>query len=141
MYPNIVPSAELGVDVEAKPVNLLDGENFEPSFLKLNPNATLPTLTAGSNVYTDTKSVVSYLNSIASSHVTKPTDFTTVLHEAKYDPNFALLLAVSGSFRTALYLDLSSRGIMYRGAMRSSRPRLPTSPEFSLPTVRRSLSA
>ena len=89
-------SQELAVDVEVKPVSLIDGKNFETSFLELNPNGTLPTLTAGPNVYTDTKSVVSYLNSIAASPVPKTTDFTTLIHENKYDPNFALLLAVSG---------------------------------------------
>jgi len=87
--------AELGVDVEFKTVNLLNGENFEPTFLKLNPKATLPTLTAGSSVYTDTATVVSYLNSIASSPVPKATKFTALIHEDKYDPNFALLLARS----------------------------------------------
>jgi len=87
--------AELGVDVEFKQVNLLDGANFEPSFLKLNPKATLPTLTADSSIYTDTTAVVSYLNSIARSPVSKSTEFTTLLHEDKYDPNFALLLARS----------------------------------------------
>ena len=75
----------------------MSGANFEPSFLKLNREATLPTLTAGSKVYTDTKSVVSYLNSIAPSPVAKPTSFTDLIHEDKYDPNFALLLAVSES--------------------------------------------
>lgn len=85
--------AELNVDVEFKQVVLINGENFEPSFLRLNPTATLPTLTAGPNVYTDTSAVVSYLNSVAPSPVTKATDFADLLHERKYDPNFALLLA------------------------------------------------
>jgi len=87
--------AELGVDVEFKTIDLLNGANFEPTFLKLNPNGTLPTLAAGPNIYTDTKSVVSYLNSIAPSPVAKATAFTDLLHEGKYDPNFALLLARS----------------------------------------------
>ncbi|KAF9654036.1 hypothetical protein BDM02DRAFT_3107253 [Thelephora ganbajun] len=90
-----VAVAELGVDVEFKTVDLLNGANFEPTFLKINPSATLPTLTHGSSVYTDTKSVVSYLNSIAPSPVAKATSFTDLLHEDKYDPNFALLLARS----------------------------------------------
>lgn len=87
--------AELGVDVEFKQVVLINGENFEPDFLKINPKATLPTLTVGSSVYTDTKSVVSYLNSSAPSPVAKATAFTDLVHEQKYDPNFALLLARS----------------------------------------------
>jgi len=87
--------AELGVDVEFKTVDLLNGANFEPTFLKLNPAGTLPTLTVGSTVYNDTKTVVSYLNSTTASPVAKPTEFTDLLHEQKYDPNFALLLARS----------------------------------------------
>jgi len=85
--------AELDVDVEFKQVNLMAGENFEPTFLNLNPKATLPTLTFGSDVYTDTKTVVSFLNEMSSAPVAKATDFTDLLHEDKYDPNFALLLA------------------------------------------------
>lgn len=96
-YPDIRSvSSELGSQVDIKQVNLLEGKNFEPSFLELNPEATLPTLVAGSNVYTDTTAVVSYLNNPdgSSPKVAKATDFTTLLHEGKYDPNFALLLAV-----------------------------------------------
>lgn len=87
--------AELGVDVEFKQVVLINGENFEPSFLKLNPHGTLPTLVVDSKAYTDTKGVVSYLNSVAASPVAKTTNFTDLVHEHKYDPNFALLLARS----------------------------------------------
>jgi glutathione S-transferase len=85
--------AELNVDVEFKQVVLINGENFEPSFLKINSKGTLPTLTVGSSVYTDTTAVVSYLNSTVPTPVAKATDFTGLLHEDKYDPNFALLLA------------------------------------------------
>jgi len=91
--------AELRSDIEFKQVNLLEGKNFEPSFLELNPEATLPTLTVGSSVYTDTTAVVSYLNN--RSKVAKATDFTSLLHEKKYDPNFALLLARSDEELTA----------------------------------------
>jgi glutathione S-transferase len=31
-------------DVELKVVNLLSGENYSPSYLRLNPNGTVPTL-------------------------------------------------------------------------------------------------
>ena len=106
----------------------MNGANFEPTFLKLNPNGTLPTLAAGPNIYTDTKSVVSYLNSIAPSPVAKATAFTDLLHEGKYDPNFALLLAVSGSlFHTRPQIDT----MPYRGVTRSSRLRLAASRESS----------
>ena len=87
-------SAELGVEVEYKQINLFEGKNFELSFLELNPNGTLPTLTSDTGVYTDTKSVVSYLNNTLPHPVAKATDFTDLIHKEEYDPNFALLLAV-----------------------------------------------
>ena len=90
-------SAELNTEAEFTQVNLMEGKNFEPAFLKLNPEGTLPTLTFGSEVYTDTKTVISYLNKKSSSPVAEATDFADLLHEKKYDPNFALLLAVSGA--------------------------------------------
>ncbi|KZS93135.1 hypothetical protein SISNIDRAFT_102008 [Sistotremastrum niveocremeum HHB9708] len=42
-------------------VNLVNGANFDPKFVKINPNATLPTLVDGEHVYTNTKDVVDYL--------------------------------------------------------------------------------
>jgi hypothetical protein len=61
-------SAELGIDADFRVVNLVEGANFNPEFLKLisrgclsivyafidvvsfqNPNASLPTLTRGSH--------------------------------------------------------------------------------------------
>lgn len=114
----------------------MNGGNFEPSFLKLNLNATLPTLAAGSNTYTDTKSVVSYLNSIASSPVAKATAFTDLIHEDKYDPNFALLLAVNWSL---LHTRLQTDATPYRGMTRSLRLRPAASLDTSSLIVRRSL--
>lgn len=82
--------------VERQVVNLIEGANFAPWFLKINPNATLPTLKlADGKVYTNTADVTSWLVKNASEKVTTGTDFITVIHEDKIDPNFAMLLARS----------------------------------------------
>ncbi|KAJ7786013.1 hypothetical protein B0H16DRAFT_14451 [Mycena metata] len=79
--------------IESKSVNLVEGENFAPEFLKLNPNGTLPTLEADGKVYTSTADVVAYLAKESPSNVKPATEITTTIHEQKYDPNFAMLLS------------------------------------------------
>ncbi len=85
--------------VEAKTTNLVEGQNFEPSFLDKNPNGTLPTLEVdGGIVYKNTTDVVKYLASQAPTPLPAPSpeqqELIRVIHEEQYDPNFALLLAV-----------------------------------------------
>jgi len=83
--------AELDVDVDFKVVNLDEGANFDPEFLKLNPNGTLPTLTHGGNSFTSTAAVIDYLVTISSKKVAPATSITTEVHEDKVDPNFAFV--------------------------------------------------
>jgi glutathione S-transferase len=52
---------ELGVDFEAVTVNLLAGENRNPSFLKLNPAGKVPVLIDGATVLTESIAIVLYL--------------------------------------------------------------------------------
>ncbi|KAG2350565.1 hypothetical protein BDR05DRAFT_899672, partial [Suillus weaverae] len=82
-------------DIEKKVVNLAEGENFAPAFLKINPQGTLPTLEAGGNAYTSTAEVTSYLVAHASNRVAVApgTDFINKIHEEQYDPNFPMLSA------------------------------------------------
>jgi len=84
-------------DIETKVVNLVQGENFKPSFLEINPNATLPTLTADGKTYASTIDVTKYLIDHAPKPASKPsgTNLVVRIHEADIDPNFALLLARS----------------------------------------------
>lgn len=82
------------VDVEQ--VNLVEGENFAPDFVRKNPTATLPTLLIpGEKTLTDTTSVVKYLVANSPQPVGKPsgTDFVAKIHAEGVDPNFALLSA------------------------------------------------
>ncbi|EPQ58625.1 hypothetical protein GLOTRDRAFT_57733 [Gloeophyllum trabeum ATCC 11539] len=84
-----------GDQVVREVVNLGEGENFKPSFLKLNPRGTLPTLrTADGNVYTSTETVTRYLVENASVKVAPGTpSFIAKIHDDQFDPNFAFLLA------------------------------------------------
>jgi len=98
--------AELGIDAEFKTVNLVEGANFDPEFLKLNPGATLPTLTDNGKSYTSTTAVIDHLVSISSVEVAPETSITKTVHEGNIDPNFAFVAArneeeltkVSGGF-------------------------------------------
>ncbi|KAJ6516699.1 hypothetical protein C8R47DRAFT_1268206 [Mycena vitilis] len=90
--------AELGYtegEVTTQSVNLLKGENYSPSFLKVNPHGTIPTLEADGKVYTSTAEVVAALSKGAptKAEVKAGSSFIETIHDAKYDPNFALLLA------------------------------------------------
>ncbi|KAJ6627216.1 hypothetical protein B0H10DRAFT_2161300 [Mycena sp. CBHHK59/15] len=96
--------AELGYPegaITTKVVNLVEGENFAPSFIKLNPNATVPTLEANGTVYTDTTSVVAALVKDAPVKVAPGTALIQTIHEQKYDPNFAMVLARNEAELTA----------------------------------------
>jgi hypothetical protein len=84
-------SAELDVDVEYKVIDLSQGDNFSPEFLKHNPNGTLPALVHNGKSYISTVEVIEYLVSVSSKKVAPATSITTVVHEDKYDPNFAFV--------------------------------------------------
>ena len=74
----------------------VEGANFHPDFLKLNPNATLPTLATSDGVYTSTAAVVRYVIKHAPKPAGRPsgTDLVDALHVAAIDPNFSMLSAV-----------------------------------------------
>ncbi|KAJ6519540.1 hypothetical protein C8R45DRAFT_25474 [Mycena sanguinolenta] len=88
--------AELGYkdgEIISKTINLVEGENFAPSFLKLNPAGTLPTLESDGQVYTSTADVTTALVKDAPIKVKAGSGVIKTIHEEKYDPNFAMLLA------------------------------------------------
>ncbi|KAJ7494853.1 hypothetical protein B0H11DRAFT_2003594 [Mycena galericulata] len=88
--------AELGYksgDIAFKSVNLFQGENYNPSFLKLNPNGTLPTLEADGEFYTSTKDVIARLIKDSTVKVAVGTSIIETVHEERFDPNFAMLLS------------------------------------------------
>ncbi|KAI0282030.1 hypothetical protein BC826DRAFT_1066882 [Russula brevipes] len=115
--------AELGIDADFSVVNLIEAENFSPEFLKLNPKATIPTLTHKGKSYTSTADVINYLVSISSIKVAPETSFTTAVHEDKVDPNFAFLAAVRPllSFKLSIRLSCRSLSAKRRGTGPSLR--------------------
>jgi len=74
------------------------GGNFELSFLKISPKATLPALvTPDGQLYDSTIKVVRYLieNAPHGANVGKPTGdlLLELVHEEKVDPNFFMIAA------------------------------------------------
>jgi len=84
-------AAELDVDVDYEDVNLAEGGNYDPKFLKHNPNGTLPTLVHGEKSYTSTATVIDYIATISSKKVAPATSITTLVHEDRVDPNLAFV--------------------------------------------------
>ncbi|KAI0067713.1 hypothetical protein BV25DRAFT_852205 [Artomyces pyxidatus] len=74
--------------VEKQVVNLLEGENFDPSFIKINGNATLSTMTADGRSYCNTADVVSYIVKHAPVRAAPGTSMVEEIHAAELDPNF-----------------------------------------------------
>ncbi|KAJ7900079.1 hypothetical protein B0H14DRAFT_2429444 [Mycena olivaceomarginata] len=96
--------AELGYkegDVTFKAINLVEGENFTPSFLAINPAGTLPTLEADGQVYTSTAEVIRALIKDAPVKVKDGSAIIETFHQDKYDPNFALTLTRNDAELTA----------------------------------------
>ncbi|KAL0572477.1 hypothetical protein V5O48_009484 [Marasmius crinis-equi] len=87
--------------VDVKVVNLLEGENFDPKFIKLNPNGTLPTLEADGKTYTSTKDVIQHIIKLSGKDVKAGSSLIDRIHEHNLDPNFALLLSRSEDERRA----------------------------------------
>ncbi|CAE6369260.1 unnamed protein product [Rhizoctonia solani] len=92
--------------VEEKVVNLLEGDNFTPDFIKINRNATLPTLVTADKTYVDTVGSVEWivLNAPTPGVKSVHQDVIVAVHRDNIDPNFSLLSA-----RTQEELD-SKRG-------------------------------
>jgi hypothetical protein len=83
-------------EVEIRHLDLLNGANFDPEFVKITPEASLPTIALpDGTVYGSTKTTVDYLLKRAKIAPGKATgsDFIDVAHAANVDPNFALLSA------------------------------------------------
>ncbi|KAJ7745190.1 hypothetical protein DFH07DRAFT_942883 [Mycena maculata] len=96
-------------------LDLIHGKNYDPAFLKLNPNGTIPTLEAGDQVYTSTADTISYLVQNAPVKVRSGSPATIeAIHDDRYDPNFAMFAA-----RNDMELDAKAQGI--QGNLLSNR--------------------
>ncbi|GMK58030.1 hypothetical protein CspeluHIS016_0500620 [Cutaneotrichosporon spelunceum] len=101
---------ELGLqnNVELKVVNLLEGENFQPAYLKVNSHGTIPSLEANGKTYTDSTTCTRALIEMAPNAPKKDTHTDHELeklihgvHSEHHDPNVLLLLPVNDEDRSA----------------------------------------
>jgi len=117
--------------INLQQLNLIEGNNFNPDFLKLNPKATLPTLVLPNETLKDTKSSVAYLIANASSPVGKPsgTDFVDRIHADAVDPNVALLATRNNEELAAKAAGIPGTFVANRQAQLGKFA--PTAPEFA----------
>ncbi|KAK0476736.1 hypothetical protein IW261DRAFT_1609403 [Armillaria novae-zelandiae] len=81
--------------ITTKAVNLINDENFDPSFIDINPSSTLPTLTADGKSYRSTTDIIFYLATNSPKALSAPVSHKSTIqqvHRDQHDPNFALLL-------------------------------------------------
>ncbi|KAJ7584867.1 hypothetical protein C8J56DRAFT_136810 [Mycena floridula] len=93
-----IAAAELGYTdamIDKKVIRIPYGENFDPSFLAINPNGTLSTLVAKDAACVTTTEVTNYLVAHVPNGRVKPGNQAVIelIHESKYDLAFAMLLA------------------------------------------------
>ncbi|KAJ7584866.1 hypothetical protein C8J56DRAFT_136785 [Mycena floridula] len=93
-----IAAAELGYTdamIDEKVIRIPYGENFDPSFLAVNPSGTLSTLVAKDAVCITTRQVTNYLVAHAPNGRLTPGNQAVIelIHEPQYDPTFAMLLA------------------------------------------------
>jgi len=94
-------------DVEFIAINLVElrfqGKNFEPEYLKINPNGTVPTYISNGKTYTDSTTAVSAILREAphpprvSAHTS--TSIIDEIHGEAHDPNASLLISISDEDR------------------------------------------
>ncbi|KAG6381342.1 hypothetical protein JVT61DRAFT_5752 [Boletus reticuloceps] len=124
-------------DIESKVINLVQGENFAPTFLDINPKGTLPTMVVDGRPYTSTAEVTSYLVKHAPKATQPRTAFTAKIHEDTLDPNFAMLLANSSTRQQRSHCTLPAIDKMHLNTTLPSQTLLNTSHSTiqSLPTT------
>ncbi|OCH96480.1 hypothetical protein OBBRIDRAFT_829907 [Obba rivulosa] len=77
--------------IDTQIINVVEGGNFAPEYLKINPHGTVPALLADGKTYVSSAEVTRYLLETAPKKVTPGTSFIDKIHEDRYDPNFPLL--------------------------------------------------
>jgi glutathione S-transferase len=68
--------AEKGLKYESQLINLQNGEQFSPAYLKLNPKALVPTLEDGGRIYVESSLIIEYLDDAYPQPGLKPADAT-----------------------------------------------------------------
>lgn len=66
--------AEKGLEFEAKNMNLREGEQHRPEYLKLNPNGVVPTLVHDDYVLIESSVIMQYIDEAFPAHPMQPSD-------------------------------------------------------------------
>ncbi len=69
-----VTLAEKGVGYESRPINLHTGEQFDPEYMKLNPNAVVPTIVHDGRVLIESTVINEYLDDVFPAPALRPAD-------------------------------------------------------------------
>ena len=69
-----VTLAEKGADYEGKSINLHTGDQFDPEYMKLNPNAVVPTLIHDGKVLIESTVINEYIDDIIINPALRPAD-------------------------------------------------------------------
>ena len=69
-----VTLAEKGADYDSRPVNLQTGEQFDPEYMKLNPNAVVPTIVHEGNVLIESTIINEYIDDVIPGPALRPAD-------------------------------------------------------------------
>ena len=69
-----VTLAEKGADYDSRPVNLQSGEQFDPEYMKLNPNAVVPTIVHKGNVLIESTVINEYIDDVIPGPALRPAD-------------------------------------------------------------------
>jgi glutathione S-transferase len=69
-----VTLAEKGADYDSRPVNLQTGEQFDPAYMKLNPNAVVPTIVHEGNVLIESTVINEYIDDVIPGPALRPAD-------------------------------------------------------------------
>ena len=69
-----VTLAEKGADYDSRPVNLQTGEQFDPAYMKLNPNAVVPTIVHDGKVLIESTVINEYVDDVVPGPALRPAD-------------------------------------------------------------------
>ncbi len=66
--------AEKGLEWQSHPIDLKKGEQYNPEYMQLNPNAVVPTLVHNDFVIIESSIILEYVDSLSDDNVLMPTD-------------------------------------------------------------------
>lgn len=92
-------------DIDWISINLAEGANFNPEYLRVNPEGTIPSLVSDGKTFTDSTTVVPEILKLAPHpprvHAHTSTSIIEEIHAAAHDPNATLLFSINDEDREA----------------------------------------